>query len=68
MDDPMTASFGRSDIIDIACTIIHQTDLAWLIDAGTDAPVWIPKSVGEYDETDHTMAMPERWAREKGLI
>lgn len=64
----MTASSGRSDIIDIACTIIHQTDLAWLIDAGTDEPVWIPKSVGEWDETDSTMAMPERWAREKGLI
>lgn len=59
---------GNSDIVDIACTIIHQTDAAWLIDAGTDDDVWIPKSVGEYDETTRTMAMPESWAQRKGLI
>jgi hypothetical protein len=59
---------GRSDIVDIACVIIHETERAWLIDAGTGDHVWIPKSVGEWDETDHTMAMPERWAQEKGLI
>jgi hypothetical protein len=42
----MTGSFGRSDIVDIACVILHETELAWLIDAGTDDHVWIPKSIG----------------------
>jgi hypothetical protein len=64
----MTGSFGRSDIVDIACVIIHETERAWLIDAGTDAHVWIPKSIGEYDPTDNTMTMPEWMAHEKGLI
>jgi hypothetical protein len=59
---------GRSDLVDIACVIIHETERAWLVDAGTDDNVWIPKSVGEWDPTDSTMAMPERWAKEKGLI
>jgi hypothetical protein len=64
----MTGSFGRSDIVDIACVILHETELAWLIDAGTDDHVWIPKSIVEYDPTDGTMAMPEWMAHEKGLI
>jgi hypothetical protein len=64
----MTGSFGRSDIVDIACVIIHETERAWLIDAGTDDHIWIPKSIGEYDPTDGTMAMPEWIAQEKGLI
>jgi hypothetical protein len=59
---------GRSDIIDIACVIIHETERAWLIDAGTDDNVWIPKSIGEHDPTDDTIAMPEWLAIEKGLI
>jgi hypothetical protein len=29
----MKNRLGNSDIIDIVCTIIHQTDGAWLIDA-----------------------------------
>jgi hypothetical protein len=69
---------GRSNIVDIACVIIHETELAWLIDAGTGDHVWIPKSIGEYDPdgtieydpTDGTIAMPE-WIEaqtEKGLI
>jgi hypothetical protein len=60
--------YGRSDIIDIVCVIIHETELAWLIDAGTGDNVWIPKSIGEYDPTDGTIAMPEWIAQEKGLI
>lgn len=61
----MTA--GRSDIIDIAGELRHETPLAFLIFDG-DKTVWLPKSLVEHDPADHTFAMPEWLAKEKGLI
>ena len=58
---------GKSDIIDIAGTIKHETDKAFLIDAGLDKPVWLAKSMVE-DNGDGTFAMPEWLAKDKGLI
>lgn len=55
------------EIVDIACEILHETEKAFLIFDG-DKQVWIPKSVGEWDEDGKTMAMPYKWAHEKGLI
>lgn len=58
---------GRSDLIDIAATLVHQTDKAVLLDAGMEEPAWLPKSQVE-DNGDGTWTMPERLAHEKGLI
>jgi hypothetical protein len=59
----------KSDIVDIACVIRHETPRAWLIDAGGKEAVWIPKSQAEIDEDRGTIiAMPYWLAREKGLI
>lgn len=57
-------------LIDIACTLQHETERAWLIDTGDPQPVWIPKSQGEYYAEGKTeiMTMPMWLAREKGLI
>jgi len=60
-------SNGRSDIVDIDCTILRETDKAYQIDAGGE-PVWVPKSLCEWDASDKTMAMPEWVAKERGLI
>jgi hypothetical protein len=57
----------KSDLVDITCEIRHETAGAFLIFDG-DKEVWIPKSIGEWDQDAKTMAMPERWALEKGLI
>ncbi len=54
-------------IITIDVDIVHQTEKAYLIDNGSKE-AWIPKSIAEYDETDGTMQMPEKFAMEKELI
>jgi len=67
------SSSGRSDLIDIAATLHHETHPddpdagAFLIDAGF-GKVWVPKAAVEYDRAAGTFAMPERLAKEKGLI
>jgi hypothetical protein len=57
----------KYDLVEIGCEIRHETDKAFLIFDG-DKEVWIPKSIGEWDQDAKTMAMPERWALDKGLI
>lgn len=58
----------RSEIIDIEITLIHQTEKAYLVDAGHGENVWVPKSVAEYDESDRTLSLPRSWAESKGLV
>ena len=58
---------GRSDLVDIAGEIRHETQRAFLFFDGS-REVWLPKSLCEWDPDDKTMAMPERVALEKGLI
>lgn len=56
---------GRSDLVDIEATLVHQTDAAYLLyDGKTKA--WIPKSAVE-DNDDGTFTMPEAMAIEKGF-
>jgi len=57
----------ESDLIDIACLIIRETEKAYCIDHGS-GECWVPKSLVEWDESDHTMAMPEWLAKAEGLI
>lgn len=59
---------GRSDLIDIAGIVKHQTEKAYLFDGGGDEAVWLPKSQCEWDEEEKTMTMPEWLAKDKGLI
>ena len=63
----MTKHTGKSDLIDIAATIRHETEKAYLLDIGEDEPVWFAKSQIE-DNGDGTFAMPEWLAQEKGAI
>ena len=67
----MTA--GKSDLIDISGILRHETDRAYLVDAGGKTPVWLPKSQVEYEPGDTpmkpgTFTMPEWLALERGLI
>ncbi len=57
---------GRSDIIDIAGYVRHETDAAILLFDG-EREVWLPKSKIE-DNGDGTWGMPEWLAMEKELI
>ena len=66
----------RSDLIDISGVLHHQTDAAILFsETGEEGEaVWLPKSVVEVEAIDPkrpdyvTVTLPERWARDKGLI
>jgi hypothetical protein len=59
----------KSNLVDIACIVRHETERAWLLDAGGKEPVWIPKSQAEIDEGNGTIVtLPEWLAKEKGLI
>lgn len=57
---------GRSDIIDIAAELHHETDKAFLLSDG-DRKEWVPKAQVENND-DGTFAMPEWLALEKGFI
>lgn len=62
----------KSDLIDLAVQLHHETGKAWLIsdDGDREKAVWIPKSQAEL-ETDgkaHTLTCPEWLAQDKGLI
>jgi hypothetical protein len=58
---------GRSDLVDVAGELRRETPKAMLVFDGTKE-VWLPKALVEYDADDHTFAMPEWLAKEKGLI
>ena len=58
-------STGKSDLIDIACEVRHETEKATLIFDGTKE-VWLPKALVEIEDGEATM--PEWLALDKGLI
>ncbi len=58
---------GKSDLIEIAADLKHETEKAYLIDGGSGKEIWIPKSQAEKNE-DGTFTMPEWLAKAKGLI
>lgn len=62
----MTGHAGRSDLIDIAADLRHETDRAILIFDGA-REAWLPKSLVERND-DGTFTMPEWLALDKGLI
>lgn len=63
---------GRSDLIDISVTLVHQTERAVLVDHGGKENVWVPKSLCEIERDANgktwTLTLPEGVAQEKGLI
>lgn len=73
----------RSDLVDIACIIIRETDKAYCVnDDGVgkhvdifsgkvetrEKEVWLPKSQCEWDPDSKVMTMPEWLAKDKDLI
>ena len=59
----------KSNLVDIACQIVHSTDDAILIHDGT-RKAWLPRKAVEIEQEDDCVivTMPERLAHEKGLI
>ena len=58
-------------MIEIACHTIQETELAVLLDAGLEDPVWIPKSwLEDWPDKgqDGEMLISDRNAKKKGLI
>ena len=72
----------KSDLVDIACTIVRESEKAIAIIDGTEEEIaspftgeikkrakwfWLPRAAIEIND-DGTVTMPERLAMEKGLI
>lgn len=57
-------------LVDIACTLRHETPAAYLVDTGDPQQVWLPKSQCEYykDRNIEIVTMPTWLAKEKGLV
>ena len=56
----------KSNLVDIEARLVHETEKAWLLDFGGEDPVWVPKSVGEFDGKELTV--PQSFAELKGLV
>ena len=64
--------YKNDDEIEIACEVMHTTERAYKIDAGTGEEVWIPKSqVTDMCEDNGkviSLFIPFWLAEEKGLM
>jgi len=58
----------KSDLVDIAITLLHETPKAYLVDDGSGKKQWVPKSQCEYDPDTQTLTLPEWLAVEKEFI
>lgn len=58
---------GESNLFDFAGELVHETDLAFLVNTGGKKPVWLPKELAEKHE-DGTFTIPEWLAIEKEII
>ena len=63
---------GKSDLIEVAVQLHHETDKAWLVsdDGDNDNAVWIPKSQAEIEPDGgcHMLTCPEWLAIDKELL
>lgn len=64
---------GNPKVVEIACQLVHQTEKAYLIDAGGKDHIWIPRSMIEDEGEEpngslYSIFIPEWLAKEKGLI
>jgi hypothetical protein len=65
---------SKSDLIDVAVRLHHETEKAWLVsdDGEVESAVWIPKSQAEIEAKAngrmHMLTLPEWLATDKRLI
>ncbi len=57
----------KSELVDLAGILRHETEKAFLVDFGEDKPIWLPKAQVE-NNGDGTFTLPEWLALDKGLI
>ena len=67
-------------LCDVDCTLIHETDLAFLVTSDeTGQKAWVPKAVAEFERADQghphrqppvdgRLTLPESWAIDKSLV
>jgi hypothetical protein len=56
----------NEDEMEVAGTIVHETEKAWLINTEEVGDIWLPKSRC-VDNEDGTFSVPFWLARQKGL-
>lgn len=60
-----------SEIVDVEVTLVHQTERAWKVTVDGTKEVWVPKSVGELEQTGPrlwVLTLPTYQAEDKGLV
>jgi hypothetical protein len=62
----------RSTLVDITVILVHETEMAWLVDSGELTKCWIPKSRGELEKNSdgktYTLTIDQRLAEEKEML
>lgn len=68
----------KSDLFDVSVSLVHETEMAWLVTDGEVSPLgpqpekmWIPKSQAELEDNEDgswTLTAPEWLLEAKGLI
>lgn len=58
----------KNELIDLAVTIVGETEKAYKIDAGMGTTCWIPKSQCEFDPETNILTLPTWLAEEKEII
>lgn len=57
----------HSHLVEVSATLIHETELAYLLDDGCGVRAWVPKSQCEQID-EKTFEMPERIAIDKEFV
>lgn len=57
----------RNETTDFNVDLITETERAWLFEFDDGEEHWVPKSVGDYDEDDDTVALPQWFIDDRGI-
>lgn len=57
----------HTHLVDITANLIHETEMAYLLDDGCGVRAWVPKTCCE-DNRDGSWTMPERIAIDKEFV
>ena len=55
-------------LADVEGVVVHETEKAYLFDYGGGDPVWLPKSMCEWDADTQIMTMEQSFAEHKGVV
>jgi hypothetical protein len=58
----------KKELVDLAATLVGETEKAYKFDIGKEEHVWLPKSQCEWDKDAKEVTLPMWLATDKGLV